>query len=183
MYISPPRVYLLCIESPPCGVPFVWCPLPVDVSLSGCSFMYIASIYMSLCVYVTPCACSFRIYVPPCLRPFSCVSPSVYIFLSMIVVGIRNLQIIGWCGRSVGAHVCNHVSSVVEVRSMGYRGSCLCPRQFCHLSTVNELNRLTSVTTSVRPMSTFALLLVARLSFCHCVSVYSLVVSCVSIET
>lgn len=108
---------------------------------------------MSLCVYVTPSACSFRIYVPPCVCPFSCVSPSVYMFLSMVVVGIHNLQIKGWCGRSVGAHVCNQVSSVVEIRSMGYRGSYQCPRQFCHLSTVNGINRLTSVPTSLRPIS------------------------------
>lgn len=74
-------------------------------------------------------------------------------FLSMIAVGIRNLQIIGWCGRSEGAHVCNHVSSVVEACLMGHRGSCLGPRQLFHLSRANGVNRLTSVAKSVRLMS------------------------------
>lgn len=98
VYMSPPRIIPSACISPLYSVPSVWCPL-VWMFFCLIALSCILPPFICLfCVYVTPCAYPFRIYIPPCLCPFSCVSPSVYMFLSMIAVGIRNLQIIGWRG-------------------------------------------------------------------------------------
>ena len=167
---------------PPCGVPSVWCPLCVVSPPCGllrvygvCFFVwlflnvYVASMYMFLCAYVTPCACSFRMSLHAYVL-FMCFSLHAYVPSYDCC----------WNSYSSNHRLMRQVSGVpkltsvlTSVRLFGctqwYRGSRLCPRQLSHLGAVNGVKRLTSVPT--------------RLSCCHCVSVSSFVVSYVSIDT
>ncbi len=84
MYMSPPCVCSLHVPSvciSLCVSPPVLCPLRVVLLPYVCFFawlflyVYFASIYMSLRMYVPTFAYSFRVYVLPCGCPSMCMSP------------------------------------------------------------------------------------------------------------
>ena len=66
VYVRPcvrPSFYM----SPSCVCPSVCMSPPCVCSLFD--------LYISLCVYISPCACSFRVYFPPCVCPLCVFFP------------------------------------------------------------------------------------------------------------
>ena len=158
-YVCPLHVYVpSAYMSPPRGVSFVG------------MFLCLVVMHMPLRVYVIPCACSFCVYIP-----FVCLSLRMYVssYDCCWNLNSSNNRLVGQAGGAgqwdIQVNFCAHVSLVVGVRLVGYRGSRLCPRQFGHWGAVSRIYRLVFFV----PKSVG--LLGYNCSFLSCASVFSFI--------
>ena len=132
---------------------------PCVISLVNCSFICVSPpyIYPSICtscislqVYVPFVCFSRRVYVPfVCIRSVYMCPP--YVCALRVLLGFELLeQQADAAGQwTTQVNVCAYVSLIVGVRSVGFTGSCLCPRQLSHWGAGSEIYRLLFVSTSV----------------------------------
>lgn len=96
-------------------------------------------VFLPMCM--SPRVCPLRIYAPSV-----CMFLFVWLFLGFELLE-QQADVAGqW---STQVYACAHVNLIVGVRSVGYTGSRLCPRQLSHWGASSGVYRLMSLSTSV----------------------------------